>query len=346
MAKVHEDDLFKRSTMTFGDHLEELRACLIRAVLWLLAGFSIGLYMGDWVVSAIQVPLRGALTEYYSTRTRVNYEKWVTENPEWAGSFTAEDINRTIGKKESLFDVRYVYLPDIIRHINEHSPGLLDEKLIVKEQGDRKIDDSGFLPIMLWHSIEDDPRVSLKTLASQEAFMIWLKASFLAGVVIASPFIFYHIWRFVAAGLYPHERRYVHIFGPFSAVLFLAGAALCFFVVFQFVLKFLFGFNAWMGLDPDMRISEWLGFALFLPIGFGISFQLPLVMLFLERIEMYSVQSYVSKWRIAVLVIAVISMLLTPADPMSMILMAVPLVGLYFGGIMLCLFFPRRGAEV
>ena len=174
--------------------------------------------------------------------------------------------------------------------------------------------------------------------------MIWLKASLLAGVVISSPFIFYHIWRFVAAGLYPHERKHVYVFGPFSAVLFLAGAALCFFVVFKFVLTFLFGFNAWMGLDPDMRISEWLGFAIFLPVGFGIAFQLPLVMLFLERIGMYTVKSYVSKWRIAVLVIAVLSMLLTPADPMSMLLMGVPLTGLYFGGILLCRFFPRREA--
>jgi len=73
-----------------------------------------------------------------------------------------------------------------------------------------------------------------------------------------------------------------------------------------------------------------------LPLGFGISFQLPLVMLFLERIGIFSVETYLQKWRIAVLVISVLSMFLTPADPGSMLLMGVPLVVLYFGGILLC----------
>jgi sec-independent protein translocase protein TatC len=99
-----------------------------------------------------------------------------------------------------------------------------------------------------------------------------------------------------------------------------------------------------MGIDPDPRIDEWLSFVLLLPLGFGISFQLPLVMLFLERIGVFSVAAYVEKWRVAVLVIAVLSMLLTPADPGSMLLMAVPLIVLYFGGVLLCRFMPRRKA--
>ena len=80
---------------------------------------------------------------------------------------------------------------------------------------------------------------------------------------------------------------------------------------------------------------------LILPLGFGIAFQLPLVMLFLERIGVFDVETYLLKWRIAILVIAVLSMLLTPADPGSMMMMAIPLTVLYFGGILLCRFMPR-----
>ncbi|MFH1924413.1 MAG: twin-arginine translocase subunit TatC, partial [Planctomycetota bacterium] len=80
---------------------------------------------------------------------------------------------------------------------------------------------------------------------------------------------------------------------------------------------------------------------LILPLGFGIAFQLPLVMLFLQRIGVFDVETYLSKWRIAILVIAVLSMLLTPADPGSMMMMAIPLTVLYFGGILLCHFMPR-----
>ena len=73
-----------------------------------------------------------------------------------------------------------------------------------------------------------------------------------------------------------------------------------------------------------------------------MSFQLPLVMLLLERIGVFSVQIYIDKWRIAILVIFVLSMFLTPSDPMSMILMGVPLTCLYFLGIVLCQYMPGR----
>jgi sec-independent protein translocase protein TatC len=97
-----------------------------------------------------------------------------------------------------------------------------------------------------------------------------------------------------------------------------------------------------MGIDPDPRISDWLTFVLILPLGFGIGFQLPLVMLFLERIGIFNVAAYVKHWRISVLVICVLSMILTPSDPYSMILMAVPLVCLYFLGIAMCRMMARR----
>ena len=72
-----------------------------------------------------------------------------------------------------------------------------------------------------------------------------------------------------------------------------------------------------------------------------VSFQLPLVMLFLQRIGIFSVEMYLSKWRIAILAIFVISMVLTPADPISMLLMACPLSVLYFGGVAMCYWMPR-----
>lgn len=120
---------------------------------------------------------------------------------------------------------------------------------------------------------------------------------------------------------------------------------LAFFGVFQFVLRFFLGFSGWMGIDLEPRITEWLSFVLILPLGFGIAFQLPLVMLFLERIGIFTVRSYLASWRISVLVIAFLSMLLTPSDPYSMLLMMTPLIGLYFFGIMLCSWMPRRVSQ-
>jgi sec-independent protein translocase protein TatC len=193
------------------------------------------------------------------------------------------------------------------------------------------------LHVPLWKPID----IRVQTLNAHEAFMIWLKAAFICGFLIASPWVFYQVWSFIAAGLYSHEKKYVGVYLPLSLALFLGGAALAFFFVFEPVLDFLFSFNRAMNIHPDPRISEWMGFVLFLPIGFGVAFQLPLVMLMLHRVGIVSVEVYLAKWRVAVLVICIVSMLLTPADPISMLLMAVPLVVLYFFGILLSIWMPR-----
>lgn len=181
----------------------------------------------------------------------------------------------------------------------------------------------------------------VQSLGPQEAFMIWLKAGFITGLILSSPWVFWQVWLFVAAGLYPHEKGYVYIYLPFSLILFLAGASLAFFFVFEPVLSFLFWYNQEMNIAPDMRISDWISFVLYVPLGFGLAFQLPLVMLFINRLGLIGIEFYLENWRIAILVIAFLSMILTPADPISMLLMAVPLTLLYFLGIALCKWMPK-----
>ncbi len=192
------------------------------------------------------------------------------------------------------------------------------------------------MTIELFENSEFEPQA----LGVGEGFSVWLKAGLFSGLVLAGPWVFYQIWIFVGSGLYPHEKKYMHMFLPISIGLFVAGVLLAFFFVFQPVLGFLFSFNRSMGIAPQMRINEWLSFVMFLPLGFGIAFQLPLVMLFMNRIGLFTVEAYMSKWRIAVMVIFVIAMLLTPADPISMLLMAVPLTLLYFLGVGMCRWIP------
>jgi sec-independent protein translocase protein TatC len=120
-------------------------------------------------------------------------------------------------------------------------------------------------------------------------------------------------------------------------VLFLGGVGFCFYAVLPTVLDFLLGYNARIELTAQIRISEWISFAIMLPLMFGLSFQLPLIMLFLAKINIFTVEQYLGQWRIAVMAIAIISMLLTPTpDPMTMIMMMVPLLLLYALGVLLC----------
>ena len=220
--------------------------------------------------------------------------------------------------------------PDLSQRVNR--------LLIAKTFGDPISEPNlEMIPLTIWKSA----RFQSQSLGAAETFMIWVKAGVITGLVFSSPWVFFQLWSFVAAGLYPSEQRYVYYFLPVSLVLFFSGVCLAFFFVFGPVLDFLFGFNARMGIAPQPRINDWLSFVMFLPLGFGVAFQLPLVMLFANRIELISVEAFTSKWRIAVVAIFGIAMLVTPQDPMSMIMLAIPLSGLYFLGIMMCRWFNK-----
>jgi sec-independent protein translocase protein TatC len=100
-------------------------------------------------------------------------------------------------------------------------------------------------------------------------------------------------------------------------------------------------FNEFLGFDPEIRLREWIGLALILPLVFGVSFQTPLVMVFLNRIGVFSAQDYLTKWRIACFTMAVLAAVLTPTpDPVTMMYMFVPMFGLYLVGIAICHYFP------
>jgi sec-independent protein translocase protein TatC len=186
-------------------------------------------------------------------------------------------------------------------------------------------------------------RQYMKTQSAQEAFMVYFKVSLLCGVVLGSPWIFYQLWAFIAAGLYPHEKRYVHLYLPTSVGLFIAGALLCQFLVLPGAVKALIAFNDWIDLDPDLRMNEWLGFALILPVVFGLSFQTPLVMFFLSRIRFLTHKVFLSYWRTAVFVLAVFAAIITPTpDVVTMMYLFVPMFGLYMVGVLVCYWFPPK----
>lgn len=350
-----DDNLFSEATMSFGDHLEELRTRLWYCVLWLFLGFGIGLYFGGGVVAYIQTPLSDALRKFYLEQSTLYLQRESTllksqGYPDWVASIPMEtklipeEFYVYPGQIESLIETRTLLL-------DPKAPNAFDEVDNLNPLKDSKPQAGGVPQIeytqkpkllLLFRKIENDNRLRSQALNMHETFTMYIKASLLLGFVIASPAIIYNIWAFIAVGLYAHERKYVYMFMPLSIFLFIAGAYVAFYYVFQFVLDFLLMFNGWLKIDPAPRINEWISFAIMLPVGFGISFQMPLVMFVLERIGIFSVEQYMSKWKISILIIFVISMFLTPADPWSMLLMAVPLTFLYFAGVWLCKLVPKR----
>ena len=358
MAPARDDDLFKDTTMTFGEHLDELRVCLVKAVAGLLICSIIGLLFASQVVDVLTSPMTSALKTFYKTKAAKDYEAWSAERIEKGQSipYSVEEVNdiakgdAALGLPELIYEVRYLHPatldpatapPPPVKEpqTDATTPAASDDATKPSEPTARYTRQM-LVPVLFWQKIDDDERVNMTGLSATEAFMIWFKAGLVFGAVMSSPWVFFQIWTFVAAGLYSHERSYVYLYLPFSLGLFLLGASTAYLFVFQPVLDFLLEFNRTLNIDPDPRISEWLSFVLLMPLGFGVSFQLPLVMLFLERLGIFSQQAYIEKWRIAVLVIFIVSAILTPADPYSIFLMAVPLTFLYFGGVLMCRWMP------
>lgn len=426
-----DESLFEDTKMSFGDHIEELRVRLFKAVIGVVIGFFVGLYIADDVVNALQKPLRAAISDF---KARVSKER----NTE-VDIFVDEQRN----DRDEPYEVKKVRLRPVELTANsigefanaENYPFRFNAEELAAKRTFQQLcksfqSETGEIQPLVWKSLSDEQRELIEqwsnetrfetedyqsmakvlnqliendelfladdwvllepdlpayarrdsfaeigkrqhllavayspnlavpgsetieltmliparneTIATaiEGPFMIWLKTGFIVGLILSAPWVFYQIWAFVAAGLYPHEKQYVHIYLPISLVLFVFGAVFAFYVVFQYVLDFLFQFNASMGVSPDPRVNEYIGFVMILPLGFGIAFQLPIVMVFLNRFGIVSVEAFLSKWRIAILSISVASMLLTPQDPISMMLMAVPLTMLYFVGILMCKFMP------
>lgn len=363
-----KDDLFENSTMTFGEHLEELRHCLVKAIIWLAAGLCIGLFFADHVILFIQKPLESAIQEFNADRDlhELGYENPKEESLQPLREFLMQnslrwELTYEIPEQYQQLTMDSIVLPE--KKVTPAKEEVKGDKGKAKEADGEKEDSevpatiapATIEPVQLAKLLNSLPdpsdlkpklhlvqnKISVSSLKLEEPFMIWVKAGLIVGAIFASPMIFYHIWAFVAAGLHYHERKYVYIYMPFSVVLFIAGVVLAFFLVLHYVLSFLLAFNGSMDVAVEPRLTYYVNFVLLLPLGFGIAFQLPLVMLFLQRIGLFETEAYIDSWKVAILVIFVLSMLLTPADVTSMVALAIPLVLLYILGILMCKFIPR-----
>jgi sec-independent protein translocase protein TatC len=359
------DDIFAHSRMSFGDHIEELRKYLLRAIYGLLVvlfgGFildNVGketgydyLGIGRPMLQVIVEPAESQVRAFYGRR----YEKALTKLAE-SQSDPAE-VKRVQAKLEAN-DLDTSRLNDreraVLRGAAVEMPVILPVKFLEDHFGLKPKDPAVTeitVPLKVYPAQLNylsnrgetllENRQFMKTQSAQEAMVVYFKVAILCSFVVASPWIFYQVWSFVAAGLYPHERAYVYKFlGP-SIGLFLAGVLLCQFVVLPGAVKALIGFNNWIELDPDLRLNEWLSFALLLPIVFGISFQTPLVMFFFNRLGTFGWKDYLSKWKYALIILAFVSAIITPTpDAITMAYLFVPMYGLYFLGIGVCWLFP------
>ena len=165
----------------------------------------------------------------------------------------------------------------------------------------------------------------------------------MAGLILSSPWVFYQIWMFVAAGLYAHEKKYVHTAVPFSAALFVTGALFFLLVIAKLTLKFFMKFNAGV-LDArsNFTFSDYITFITMLMLVFGIAFQTPIAIFFLNRTGLVSIQALRRSRKFVILGIFIVAAMATPPDPISQVTLAIPLYFLFELGILLSLYSERK----
>jgi sec-independent protein translocase protein TatC len=174
-----------------------------------------------------------------------------------------------------------------------------------------------------------------------EPMSVTLKLSFVIGVILALPIIIYHVWAFMSPALFEREKKVAipAMIGGF--VLFLLGVAMAYFLVLPLGLRFLLGFQT-ESLAPIITIGEYLKFATRLILAFGVIFELPLVSLLLAVLGLITANTLRRFRRHAIVGVAIVSAILTPADVLTMLLMMGPLILLYEVSILLVAVVDRR----
>ena len=161
-----------------------------------------------------------------------------------------------------------------------------------------------------------------------EPFLVDMHIAFVLGFFVASPYIFYQIWAFIAPGLYPSERRYVVPVAVFCALFFLTGGAFCYMVVLPFTFKFFVTYGQ-DSAKPLITLAGMYKFSLHLLVAFGGMFEMPLFSFFLAKLRVVTAERLRAWRKYAILAMFIIAALITPPDVLSQLLLAGPLILLY-----------------
>ena len=306
-------------------HLAELRTRIFISVLALVVGFILSFLtykpILDWVTS----PLESALTQ-------VNKKVLKSKEGQWSITNKGEEFNATLknkqSKKTSLVDQALKSADKII----ESNQSSKNEKLLasaIKElalnskQNSKKTNSPG--KSVLWGSVT--------TSQIGGVFMVALKVSLYSAIFLALPVILWQGWLFVAPGLYENEKKMALPFLVGVTIMFAIGVLFAYYVVTPFGFQFLITFGAFL-YTPLINIEDYIGFFAKILFGFGLAFELPMVVYFLASIKLITEKTLLDFFKYAIVAIFIIAALLTPPDVITQLLMAAPLILLYGASIL------------
>ncbi|MBI2346240.1 MAG: twin-arginine translocase subunit TatC [Deltaproteobacteria bacterium] len=171
--------------------------------------------------------------------------------------------------------------------------------------------------------------VMLQTLQPAETLKMSVQLALVVGIGVVLPYLLYETWSFVRPGLTTKERRWLAPVLGGGTLLFCIGVIFAYYAVLPVALHFFWDYSLRLGITPAWSAAYYIGFVLSTLGAFGLAFELPLVMLLLAAVGLITSATLRSKRRYAYFIIAMLAALLTPPDALSMVLMGIPLIGLY-----------------
>ncbi len=310
------------TTMSLGDHLEELRMRLLRAILGLGIGLIIALFFGRPIIRFLEGPYNDA-TAKFLFGTNIEYQNDLDKG------VVSESLKRRF------IDNGVPISGDVT--VTNKSILWKGKRWLVTDSKARYWIKSGKDELKFY---EQTP---LMVIAVAAGFISYVKIALITGLILSSPWVFYQLWMFIAAGLYQHERQYIYYAVPFSAVLFICGALFFLFVVAPLTVGFLVRFNERvLEARSQFTFQHYITFVSHLMLVFGLAFQTPMAIFFLNKTGLVSIQALSSSRKFVALAIVIVAAMATPPDVISQITLAIPLYLLFELGILLCYFKGRK----
>ncbi len=201
-----------------------------------------------------------------------------------------------------------------------------------------------FLGLLLapLHQAVPDADSMLRSLEVAGAFTITLRIAFWSGLLVSSPVLVFTVGRFVFPGLTARERRVVARSGIWAVALFALGVGLAYWATLPVAIQVMFSLHAWLGVAAEWTVTSYVTFATQLLIGFGLAFEMPVVVVILGRLGIVSAGQLRQARPLVMVILLVVAMVLTPPDIFTQLMMAVPLIVLYEGCIVVVRATERR----
>ncbi len=311
-------------SMSLGDHLDELRARLILMLMGVVIGLVVTLFFGTRLVTFLSTPYYHAMEKVYQQKYKV--------------------IAKQIEANGSLDDLICVVISDKnARTYQSLKPGDRFYAQIKRYQDDPN--DPAFANLRMPADkikIDAESIEGLKTLRLQEGMLIYFKVCLVFGFILVCPWVFWQAWVFISAGLYKHEKKFVHIVSPISALLFMTGAIFFMKVVAPLAMSFFLKFDQILSAESSWTLQYYIDFVLMLTLVFGAAFQMPIAIVFAEMMGLLSIDALTKNRKFVILGLLFISAVATPPDVISQILLAGPLYILYEGSIIVCRILKHR----